>query len=245
MEKKIINNKTILSIETSGKVCSVALAEFDAFSDVFIGSQNNFNKINFELIAEYSINVGNKHDKYCAELCSRILKDNNYDISDIDTVAVSVGPGSFTGIRIGNAVAKGICFDLNNEIPLIAVPTLTALVNNAIHITNIYNSENIKILAIIPSHSNLVYYQLFDKNGKQLTDIELVNLEILSQKYCNDNLIITTNSPININFGIYIPTLHYISAASISKLGAMMYLNNEITNSIDIQPLYIQEFIPK
>ena len=231
--------KTILSIETSGKVCGVALATFNTFSDA----------LRFELIAEYSINIGNKHDKFCAELCNRILKDNNYNVLNIDAVAVSIGPGSFTGLRIGVAIAKGICFSdaqiLDNKIPLIAVPTLAAMANNDISIANLYN-ENVKILAIIPSHNNLVYHQLFDKNGEQLSAIELIDLDLLSQKYSSDtNIIITTNSPIDIKFGNYIPILSSISATSIAKLGAKMYSNNELTNSIDIQPLYIQDFLIK
>ena len=238
MENKIVNNKIIFSIETSGKVCSVALAKFNSDFDL------NSELINYELISEYSINIGNKHDKYCAELCKRILQDNDCEISNIDCVVVSTGPGSFTGLRIGVAVAKGICFDLNNEIPLIAVPTLSALSNNAVPIANLCNEAS-KILAIIPSHSNLVYHQFFDKKGNKISDIELIDLQTLAQKHIDENLIITTNSLIKINFGIHISHLFYITASSIARLGAKMYLNNEFTNSIDIHPLYIQDFIPK
>jgi len=233
--------KTILSIETSGKVCSVALATFNSLSDA----------LNYELIAEYNINIGNKHDKFCAELCNRIINDNGYNISNINAIAVSIGPGSFTGLRIGVAIAKGLCFDLidsnNKQIPLIAVPTLTALSNNAMSIANMIGNENINILAIIPSHSNLVYYQLFDKWSNQISDIELIDLNLLLQKYYDgtDNIIITTNSSLDIDFKNYIFPLSYITAASIGRIGAIMYKKHKFTNSIDIQPLYIQDFIPK
>jgi tRNA threonylcarbamoyladenosine biosynthesis protein TsaB len=225
----------ILSIETSGKVCSVALSTANTF----------YGTLNYELIAEYSINIGNKHDKFCAELCNRIIKDNEYNVSNIDAVAVSIGPGSFTGLRIGISITKGLCFDLEKEIPILAVPTLTALANNAVDIANICKDDT-KILAIIPSHNNLVYHQLFNKNGEKNSDIEFSDLDLLSQKYSNNNnLVIATNIPIKINFGNYIPTLSYISASSIAKLATKMYSNNEFTNSIDIQPLYIQNFIPR
>ena len=227
-----MEKKTILSIETSGKVCSVALATFYTLDNV----------LNYELIAEYSIYVGNKHDKFCAELCNRIIKDNNYDISKIDAIAVSIGPGSWTGLRIGISIAKGISFDISNDIPLIAVPTLSALSHNAIPIAEELEAN---ILSIIPSHSDLVYYQLFDKKGKQLSEAELISLDLLFGKYSNENVIITTNYPIDINFGKYFSNLSSITANQIAKLGAKMYMNNETTNSIDIQPLYIQDFIVK
>lgn len=227
MEKKII-----LAIETSGKVCSVALAMFCNLDGI----------LKYELIAEYSIYIGNKHDRFCAELCNRIIKDNNYDISQIDAIAVSIGPGSWTGLRIGVSIAKGIAFDIENIIPLIAVPTLSALSYNAIPFAKMLDAN---ILSIISSHSNLVYYQFFDKTGKQLLEAELISLDLLSEKYSNENIIITTNYLIDINFGKYFPNLSYITADTIAQLATKMYLNNEITNSIDIQPLYIQDFIVK
>ncbi|MCL2039977.1 MAG: tRNA (adenosine(37)-N6)-threonylcarbamoyltransferase complex dimerization subunit type 1 TsaB [Bacteroidetes bacterium] len=225
-------NKIILAIETSGKICSVALGRFHPLE----------NALNYELIAEYSIYVGNKHDKFCADLCNRIIKDNNYDISKIDAVAISIGPGSWTGLRIGVSIAKGITFDSENKISLIAVPTLCALSYNAISFAKNLGAN---ILSIISSHSNLVYYQLFDNTGIKLNEAELISLDSLYEKYLNENVIITTNYPIDIKIGKYVSNLSYITANTIAEFGAKLYMNKEISNSIDIQPLYLQDFMVK
>jgi tRNA threonylcarbamoyladenosine biosynthesis protein TsaB len=183
-----MKNKKILAIETSGKICSVSLCCFDIAT--------NDKVANFDVMAEYNINVGNKHDKFCAELCNRIMKDNDISFSVLDAVAVSIGPGSFTGLRIGLAIAKGLCFsDINssdNQLPLIAVPTLNALANNALlYISD--NNINNKLLAIIPSHSNLVYYQLFDSNGNSLSEISFASIDAIAEQFADSDIYITTN----------------------------------------------------
>jgi len=144
--------KKILAIETSGKICSVALTEL---APGIITPD----KIVCNPIAEYTLYVGNKHDQFCAELCHRIIKDNELSFEELDAVAVSIGPGSFTGLRVGVSVAKGLCYHLKDSSvearpKLLAVPTMNALVFNV--------DLDRKVLAIIPSHNNFVYYQVFN-----------------------------------------------------------------------------------
>jgi tRNA threonylcarbamoyladenosine biosynthesis protein TsaB len=97
----------ILNIETSGEVCSVCLA------------QNS----HVQIIKESS--EGRNHAAVLAVLIDQIFAEANIKASQLDAVAISQGPGSYTGLRIGVSTAKGICYAAQK--PLIAVSTLQAL----------------------------------------------------------------------------------------------------------------------
>ena len=100
----------ILNIETATKVCSVALAK-------------NGEVISFKELREDKFSHAEKLNVFIEE----ILKETNSSVSDIDAVAVSKGPGSYTGLRIGVSTAKGLCFA--QDIPLISIDTTMAMAN--------------------------------------------------------------------------------------------------------------------
>ncbi len=110
-----------------------------------------------EIIAEYSQHGTNIHDKLLAEYIRRIIDDTGNTIDGLDCVAVSSGPGSFTGLRIGAAVAKGICY--GNKPALIPVPTLYALAYAAIGTARALKLDG--ITATVHSHRKLFYAQHF------------------------------------------------------------------------------------
>ena len=97
----------ILNIETATKICSVALAK------------------DGKVIASKETSEGNSHSTKLAPFIKEIIDGSEYTFTDLDAVAVSMGPGSYTGLRIGVSTAKGLCFGL--DIPLIAVSTLEAM----------------------------------------------------------------------------------------------------------------------
>ncbi|MFA5417006.1 MAG: tRNA (adenosine(37)-N6)-threonylcarbamoyltransferase complex dimerization subunit type 1 TsaB [Bacteroidales bacterium] len=97
----------ILSIETSTRVCSVAIS-IDEQPSVVKETQ-----------------VANSHAEMITLLCEQALYEAGIGFSDLEAVAVSQGPGSYTGLRIGVSTAKGLCYGLG--IPLIAVSTLEAM----------------------------------------------------------------------------------------------------------------------
>jgi tRNA threonylcarbamoyladenosine biosynthesis protein TsaB len=74
------------------------------------------------------VNEGYSHAEQIELLIEKSLKEAKLDVKDLDAVSVSKGPGSYTGLRIGVSIAKGLCFGLN--IPLISVPTLDAMANH-------------------------------------------------------------------------------------------------------------------
>lgn len=97
----------ILALDSSGLVASVALAEDDT------------------LIAEYTIQYKKTHSQTLLPMLEEIRDMVELDLSTVDAIAVAAGPGSFTGLRIGSATAKGLAFAM--EKPIIPVPTLEGL----------------------------------------------------------------------------------------------------------------------
>ena len=101
-------SELILHIETATKICSVALSDSGTLLD-------SLDKEPSEYI----------HGEYLTIFINELLQDCNKSLKDLDAISVSIGPGSYTGLRIGLAVAKGLCFGL--KIPLITVETLDSL----------------------------------------------------------------------------------------------------------------------
>ncbi len=98
----------ILSIETSTDVCSVALHESG------------------ELLESQIHQIEKSHSSLLPGIAGEVLKQANKDFKDLDAVAISAGPGSYTGLRIGTTTAKGFCFSMS--IPLISIDTLDVLI---------------------------------------------------------------------------------------------------------------------
>jgi tRNA threonylcarbamoyladenosine biosynthesis protein TsaB len=211
----------ILSLETSGNVCGVAL------------SNDN------QVIAEYSVKGNNLHDKLCAELIRRIINDFDYKISDIDAIALSSGPGSFTGLRIGASIAKALCFksDEDEIVPkMISVPTLSAFANNFLDIINLH--EKNKILVAIKAQKDSLYYQTFDNNINQ-SEIILESTEIFEKIDFSDYYKIGPYFQTDEN---NIKYYNEYSAKSIAKLAIRLYNSNQFVQPESFTPLYIQEF---
>lgn len=120
----------ILAIDSSGLVASVAVVEDDI------------------LISEYTTNYKKTHSQTLLPMLDEIKKMTELDLDTLDAIAVSAGPGSFTGLRIGSATAKGLGLAL--EKPLIGVPTVDALA------MNLYGTDSL-ICPLMDARRNQVY----------------------------------------------------------------------------------------
>ena len=134
----------ILALDSSGIVASVAVIEDDI------------------LLAEYTVNYKKTHSQTLLPMLDEVVKMTELDLETIDAIAVAAGPGSFTGLRIGSATAKGLGLALKK--PLIAVPTVDALAYNLYDVsglicpimdarrsqvyTGIYRFEEHKLVAV-------------------------------------------------------------------------------------------------
>ena len=134
----------ILGIESAALVASVAILDEDI------------------TIAEYTTNFKKTHSETLLPMLDEIIKMTGIDCSELSAIAVSGGPGSFTGLRIGAACAKGLGLAL--DLPLIHVPTLDAMA------LNIYSSDAI-IVPIMDARRNQVYTGIY-KNDSNLEIIK-------------------------------------------------------------------------
>lgn len=100
----------IIGMDSSGLTASVAIAEDD------------------KLVAEYSVNYKKTHSQTLVPMLDEISKMTELDLSTVDAIAIAKGPGSFTGLRIGSATAKGLGLALN--IPIVEIPTTDGLAYN-------------------------------------------------------------------------------------------------------------------
>ncbi len=128
----------ILLLESSASVCSVGLSR------------------NGNICALRENSEGNKHAELLSVFCDQVMKDAEISPSDLDAVAVSGGPGSYTGLRIGASTGKGYCYALN--IPLIAIPTLEAMAHG---IRN-EAEENDLLCPMIDARRMEVYTAVYD-----------------------------------------------------------------------------------
>ena len=125
----------ILALDSSGLVASVAVLEND------------------NCIAEYTINYKKTHSQTLLPMLDEISKMIELDLNTLDAIAVAAGPGSFTGLRIGSATAKGLGQALNK--PLIGVPTVDGLAYN------IYGTDKV-ICPLMDARRNQTYTGLYE-----------------------------------------------------------------------------------
>lgn len=124
----------ILGLDSSGLVASVALVDDET------------------LLAEYTVNYKKTHSQTLLPMLDEIVKMTELDLATIDGIAVAAGPGSFTGLRIGSATAKGLGLALGR--PIIAVPTVEALAYN------LYDARDL-ICPVMDARRNQVYTGLY------------------------------------------------------------------------------------
>lgn len=141
----------ILSIETSTSICSVAIHEQG------------------ELIALAEIKEPGAHAEKLLLLVDEVFEKAGLSFADLDAVAVSQGPGSYTGLRIGVSTAKGIAYAL--EIPLIGINTLQAMAASQPVAPGDY------VVAVLDARRKEVYTQTFGDSLQELSPIEAVVLE--------------------------------------------------------------------
>jgi len=133
----MINGKPILALETSEKICGVCLY-FDE-----------------ERFYEFSMLLRNAHSEVIFDLVDKVLKTSGTEINQVAGIAVSAGPGSFTGLRIGMSTAKGLAFGAS--LPIAPVPTFEAM---AYQLTD-FLSEGTEFIIANKVNSEEAYYAEF------------------------------------------------------------------------------------
>ena len=197
----------ILAIGTSGKNCTVAISE------------------DKRLIKEINITDGLTHSEILMPSIDRLLKETRLSLKDIDAYAVSIGPGSFTGIRIGVSTIKGLC--LGCEKPVIAVSSLLALAYNKVNTTGY-------IVSCIDARNDNVYAGIYrNENGiiNQVGDYISDSISVLNEKVAtlDDEYTIVSDKD----------TFEY--ASKIAEAAFDLYAQGIVTDGVHVSPLYLKK----
>lgn len=219
----------ILAIDASGIVASVAIASED------------------EMIAEYTIKNKKTHSQTLLPMIDKVLKFTETDIKDIDYIAVTEGPGSFTGLRIGAATAKGLAQACN--IPIVSVSTLEALAYNVFETDKlicsimdarrdnvfgaIYVREN-DGLEVIKEQAALPIEEMINELNRIGKNVIFVGDGISVQKdYIRNNL--------KIDYTLAPVYAREQKASSVIGVALNNIKNNKIIASRDFKPIYLRK----
>jgi tRNA threonylcarbamoyladenosine biosynthesis protein TsaB len=144
----------ILNIETTSAICSVCLAK------------------DGKLIDYREDKEGNSHARVLTVFIEDLMLKNNLAFAGLDAIAVSAGPGSYTGLRIGTSVAKGLCYALNK--PLIAVPTLHSMVGEMIRKVN---DPLAYYMPALDARRMDIYTAVFNYDGQEVLSTRAVTVD--------------------------------------------------------------------
>jgi tRNA threonylcarbamoyladenosine biosynthesis protein TsaB len=215
-----VKNNLILCIETATEVCSVALSHSG------------------KCIAEKSLVEQGAHGTQLTLMIDAILSENHFTIKDLCAVAYSSGPGSYTGLRIGLSVAKGICYGVG--IPLIEVPTL-------LHMASVIH-ENIIRFPMIDARRMEVYAAIIDPAGKFIEQpfaclVETYDWSKLlkEQPVCFIGNGVEKSRPILSQFSNAVLHPGSISATSICEIAQQKFASNELADLAYHVPFYLKD----
>ncbi len=215
----------ILAIDTSATVATAALCDGE------------------RLLAEYTLNNGNTHSQTVLPMVESLLSAFSLSARDIDLFAVSTGPGSFTGVRIGAATVKGLAFGADT--PCVGVSTLEALAENATLHSGL-------ICPVMNARRSQVYTALFRSDGKALTRLmpdsalAISELDELLCKYAEPVMLVgdgydITLSALTKTAALHTPErLRCQSAYSVAAVALREYLSGNRQSDKELKVNYLR-----
>lgn len=219
----------ILGIDTSGMVASVAFVEDDL------------------LIAEYSVNYKKTHSQTLLPMLDEIVQMTELDLNQVDAIALAAGPGSFTGLRIGAATAKGLGLAL--EKPLISVPTCQGIAYN------LWNSDKL-ICPILDARRSQVYtgiYTFENETMQVLMEQEAMDIRQLAEKLNEmgrETIFLGDGVPVykdilmecmRIPYSFAPAHLNRQRAAAVASLGSLYYAEGKTEKAEEHVPIYLRK----
>lgn len=216
----------LLLIETATRVCSAALSR------------------DGELLAVKETDQPNAHSARLAVFMAELFQETNLTAKDLDAVAVSRGPGSYTGLRIGVSSAKGVAYAA--DCPLMAIDTLQILAAAARE-----KYPNAQYLVLSDARRMEVYAGLYDEN---LNILRSVQADIVTENYYN-SILEKTNKTIAVGDGVekccpFLPTdlvtvdLEIRSSAKhMVALAEEKYRRHDFEDTAYFEPFYLKDFV--
>jgi len=215
----------ILAIETTTKNCSVAL--FDNGNLLQLKERNS---------GDYS------HAEQLTLFIKEVVRESNITLKEVDAIALSMGPGSYTGLRIGTSTAKGLCYALG--IPLISISTLKAM---AFGMSKAQQSE--LLCPMIDAKRMEVFAAIYDNNNKEVREVraDIVDKETYAE-YFNKSVLffgdgaikckqIINNTNAKFMEGIY------PSAKDLGALSYQKFVNKNFEDIAYFEPYYLKDFV--
>ena len=203
----------ILAIESSAVTASVAILEDDT------------------LVAEYTINHKMTHSQTLLPMIDEIFSMVQLKPDDVDVIAVSKGPGSFTGLRIGAATGKGIALALDKK--MVAVSTLAAMAYN------LYGDSRY-ICPVMDARRKHLYSGIYTFDGEKLVTVRDVNLA--SYEELAEELVGLDRQVVLVGDGADVAPAHIKTqrAGSVALLAKQMADNGEYTDADELKPDYLR-----
>ena len=221
----------ILCLETATQVCSVALC------------------MDGKVIALNESIEHNSHSALITLFVEEVMKEGGYRLDELDAIAVSKGPGSYTGLRIGVSTAKGLCFSLDK--PLLAIETLegAALFQSFTH-PICKDNKNALLVPMIDARRMEVYTAFFDASGKRLTDTSAdIVTDDYFENYPDRQILLFGDGAAKFtelfmdNPLITILEDNLFSATYMAPLAEERFNNKQFENLAYFEPFYFKEFI--
>jgi len=224
----------ILCLETATPVCSVALVREG------------------EILSQRESTAGNDHAALLSLFVTEVLADAGLDIKSLDAIAVSMGPGSYTGLRIGASAAKGYCYALDK--PLIAIPTLQAMADGMRIEIQSANEEMPAKLCFCPmldARRMEVYSALYDSDNQCLREVEA---EVLDENSFADFLrdhnvlffgsgALKTQALLGENPAARFDLSYQHGAANIARIAEQKFIKKEFEDMAYFEPFYLKDFV--
>jgi tRNA threonylcarbamoyladenosine biosynthesis protein TsaB len=220
----------ILSLETSTPVCSVAL---------HAGGQ---------LLASLELYSDKSHSNALTRLVEQALAHGGYSMQALDAIAVAKGPGSYTGLRIGTATAKGLCYALDK--PLIAVSTLEAMAQG---MRNTFVPDNFLLCPMLDARRMEVYCAVYDQHVQEIRPVDaiIINEQSFSDLLAQHPVVFFGNGAAKSQAVLsYSPNAHFSVhfhplARYVGELAQAKYTRQEFENVAYFEPFYLKEFFFK
>ena len=214
----------ILAIETTTKNCSVAL--FDDAKQLALK----------ELVSE-----GYSHAEQLTIFIEEVLSEVKISINNLNAIALSMGPGSYTGLRIGTSTAKGLCYSLG--IPLIAISTLKAM---ALGISKNYDST--LYCPMIDARRMEVFAGIYDAENNEIREINADVVDVNTYaKYLKNEVLFFGDGALKCADIISNENANFIecypSAKDIRTLAFQKYSNNDFEDVAYFEPFYLKDFV--
>lgn len=217
----------LLGIESSGVTCAVGVSQGD------------------ELLTEIAAHVRNIHSQKLAPFVQQMLDIAGFSASDVNAIVLSAGPGSFTGLRIGYSVAKGLAHALN--IPVIEVPTLDIWAYQA-------GRQTIEVVPVINAHRGEIFCAAFrwdNDEMKKIREDALISPKDLNELFASTILLTGADSQqlfselephLPAQSEQIQPIQAYPQMWALMTLGLEKYQNEQFSDINTCEPLYLRAF---